>query len=180
MGLFFRFVLKTVLKTPGWFHVWWPLLTQDQGFPGFSHCSTSRQAGKVHSWDKWTQLTKLILIPHGGLGYMQSCGICLPSNCSAWGSPAFLKMAEHLPVDGKRWINVPDFALLVHAAFSVPVEQSLSQSKFSCYYPYDCLPISLRVVRGGLDGTELPTSIKALISSVTVTTSVTHSMPKEK
>lgn len=53
-------------------------------------------------------------------------------------SPASLRMAEHLPADGKQWIN---FALLLWIAFAIKTVY-ISTYKLSHIYPSDSLPIT--------------------------------------
>lgn len=58
-------------------------------------------------------------------GDVQCDGIDLPKNPLCVMSPAFLKMAKHLPADGKYRMN-PCFALLECIAFTLPSKLSLS------------------------------------------------------
>lgn len=62
-------------------------------------------------------INKVWVKKEGGRGVFRIMVFVLPSNSYRWWSPAFLEMAEHLPVDGKcEWI--PCFALLLSKIFA--------------------------------------------------------------
>jgi len=63
-----------------------------------------------------------------------------PSNPHAWWSPAFLEMAEHLPADGKWWMNsLFLFACACGFCFTYSTV-FISAHRFSHFYPSSSLP----------------------------------------
>ena len=51
-----------------------------------------------------------------------------PSKHYAWWSPAFLEMAEHLPANGKYWINSLFYFACTRIAVALLIKLSLSQA----------------------------------------------------
>ena len=124
MRLCFGFVLETVLIIQGCFRYCWAVLTQSRPFLLLTPPHQRVGWGCTRSWEG-TQLGRLTPTDQRDIPYhMMSCSaykagrrrrkggdtfgvmaFVLPSNCQAWWSPAFLEMAEHLPADGKWWMN---------------------------------------------------------------------------
>jgi len=92
-------------------------------------------------------------------------GRCLqlfPSNCYAWWSPAFLGVAEHLPPDGKWWMNA-SFCFACERSFAFPIKLSLSQP--TSFFTVTLPPLSHSTVRGvreHLCGAELHAGLNPL------------------
>lgn len=68
-------------------------------------------------------------------------------------SPVFLEVAEHLPANGRPWLN---FALLARAAFTLPINLPLSQPTGF----HTLAPPSWQGASERLCGVSLPTRVK--------------------
>ena len=145
MGLCFGFVLRTVLITQGCFCYCWAVLTQSQGLFCSSHHPTSEWAGgaqgvgRGHSRDSWPQLTKGIShtiwrhAQHIKLGEEEG----RRAHLERWRLSSQVTVTRDGALLSWRWLNscltmgsgewIPCFALLVCAAFALPVKLSLSQ-----------------------------------------------------
>lgn len=142
-------MLISVLIIEACFCYCWAALTQHQGFfyssphqwGGWGYTKSGTQPGQLSQIDPWA-------IPH----HVVSCSACklgirskkgmfgvtafvFPSHCSMWWRAAFLSMAEHVPVHGKRRM---DFVLsfLACAVYALPIKFYLSQPTNS--FPFKC------------------------------------------
>lgn len=144
MMLGFGFVNKPVLITQGDFCYWWTVFTQHQAL-SVSHIAVLMlPASALRVQKKLGEDTaRNPTDPRDISEHTASCSatkakgrakeegwktfrvkvIVFPSNYYAWGSPAFLEMANScLPKGYKEWI--PYFAFLVHTAVALPLKLS--------------------------------------------------------
>ena len=137
--------IMAVLITQGCFSYCWAVLTQSQGLFCSSHHPTSEEAGgaqevwRGHSRDSWPQLTKGIFhtiwhhAQHIKLGEEEGRG----GRSEWWRLSSQVTVTHDGALLSWRWLNaclpmgsgewIPRFALLVHAAFALPVKLSFSQ-----------------------------------------------------
>ena len=112
----------------------------------------AQEVGRGHSRDSWSQLTQGIFqtiwghAQHVKLGKKKEGGtlgamaFVFPSPRYACWSPAVLEMDEHLPADGKRWMNSFFCFACVCGFCSTYSTVFISTHEFSHFCPSSSLP----------------------------------------